>query len=144
MNNINEYIDQHRWLLNNGLITDSAKNNLYLYGAIINKSIFAVELSIDTTTKNLNYTIYVTKQLLMAYNRYHELKSSTSLFTMWRLKRMLKKHGNLEFHRMLDSFVKTYCGPTWGVSLSLKEKSEYENDESTPVDGAAENKQPVL
>lgn len=144
MKDVNEYIDQHRWLLNNGLITDSAKNNLYLYGAILNKSIYAVELSVNTDAKSLIYTLYVSKKLFTAYNRYNGLKLEKSILGLWRLKRLLKSNGNLEFEKMLSVFVKTYCGPNWQVQVHVKEKSEYEKDGPTYADDSAKDKQLVL
>lgn len=139
MNNIGEHLDQHRWLLNNGLISDSTKNNLYIFGTILNKSIYAVDLSIDTNTKLLTYTIYVPKTLLLAYNRYNDLRSRNSIFGLWKAKRLLKKHGNLEFSSMLNNFVKTYCGPRWEVALKIKEKSEYETNGPTSADDSAKD-----
>jgi|APGre2960657505_1045072.scaffolds.fasta_scaffold30649_2 hypothetical protein len=142
-NNINEYVDQNRWLLNNGLFTDAAKDNLHIYGGLANKSITAVELVVDTNTKHIKYVLYAPKSLLRAYNRYIDLHSSSSLWDMWRVKRLLKRHGNLEMSRMLNSFVKTYCGPAWNVDVSLKESSEYEDTKPTPSDDSEEDRQSV-
>jgi len=130
--NVHELLDQHRWLLNNGLFTDQTKDSLYLYGAIINKGITAVELSVDSNTKLIKYTLYADLSLLKDYNRYIALKNTDSILGMWKLKRLLKRHGNLEFLKILNGFVKTYCGPTWSVDLELKESSEYE-DQGPPL-----------
>jgi len=130
--NVHELLDQHRWLLNNGLFTDQTKDSLYLYGAIINKGITAVELSVDSNTKLIKYTLYADLSLLKDYNRYIALKNTDSILFMWKLKRLLKRHGNLEFLKILNGFVKTYCGPTWSVDLELKESSEYE-DQGPPL-----------
>jgi hypothetical protein len=136
---INEYVDQNRWLLNNGLFTDAAKDNLHLYGAIINQNITAVELTVDINTKHVDYILYAPKTLIRAYNRYIDLRSSTSLWDMWKLKRMLKRHGNLEFKKMLNGFVKTYCGPSWSVDVSVRESSEYEDTRPAPTDDSKED-----
>lgn len=130
-NDVYEHVDQHRWLLNNGLFTDQAKDTLYLYGAIINKHIKAVELSVNSNTKAINYVLFASRSLIKDYNRYHELKGTNSIFGMWKLKRLLKRHGNLEFLKILTGFVKTYCGPAWSVDLELKESSEYEDKRPT-------------
>ena len=139
-NNINEYVDQNRWLLNNGLFTDATKDNLHLYGAIVNKNITAVEVVVDTNTKHIKYTLYVPQKLIMAYNRYMDLRGSGSVFNMWRIRRLLKRYGNLEIARMLNGFVKTYCGPTWGVDVSLKESSEYEDTRPQIIDDTEKDK----
>lgn len=132
--NIYEHVDQHRWLLNNGLFTDQAKDTLYLYGAIVNKSVTAVELSVNSNTKNIKYTLFFSSSFLKDYNKYLMLKNTTSLFGMWRLKRLLKRNGNLELLKILSSFVKTYCGPAWSVDLDIKESSEYEEELKTDDD----------
>lgn len=132
--NIYEHVDQHRWLLNNGLFTDQAKDTLYLYGAIVNKSVTAVELSVNSNTKNIKYTLFFSPSFLKDYNKYLMLKNTTSLLGMWRLKRLLKRNGNLELLKILSSFVKTYCGPTWSVDLDIKESSEYEEELKTDDD----------
>lgn len=142
-NNINEYLDQNRWLLNNGLFTDAAKDNLHLYGSIVNPKITAVELVVDTNSKNINYTLYGSRSLIRAYNSYTALRSSTSLWDMWKLKRLLKRHGNLEFKNILTGFVKTYCGPNWSVDASLRESSEYEDTRPTPSDDTDQDRQSV-
>lgn len=142
-NDVYEHLDQHRWLLNNGLFTDQAKDTLYLYGAIVNKQITAVELSVNSNTKAVKYTLYAEPSLLRDYNRYYALKNTDSIFGMWKLKRLLKRHGNLEFLKILSGFVKTYCGPTWSVDLELKESSEYEDKRPTPNDDPKEDRDPV-
>jgi len=132
--NIEEHIDQQRWLLNNGLFTDSAKNNLYMYGAIVHPSIKAVELSIDTNSKVISYTLYTDTAVITTYNKYQSLKDTQSIIGLWKIRRILKKNGNLEFGTMLDRFVKAYCGPSWRASMSLKDLKEYKENETT-MDG---------
>ena len=142
-NDVYEYVDQHRWLLNNGLFTDQAKDTLYLYGAIINKNITAVEVSVNSNTKTVKYIVYAPSFLLKDYNRYQALKGTSSILGMWSLKRLLKRHGNLEFLKILSGFVKTYCGPAWSVDLELRESSEYEDQRPAPDDGAKKDRDPV-
>lgn len=139
-NDVYEHVDQHRWLLNNGLFTDQTKDTLYLYGAIVNKNITAVEASINSNTKTIKYTLYAPTFLIRDYNRYKELKGASSIFGMWKLKRLLKRHGNLEFLKILSSFVKTYCGPAWSVDLEIKESSEYEDEGPTSNDDSKEDR----
>mgnify|MGYP006276113063 CR=1 FL=1 len=136
MNEIpNEYLDQQRWLMNNGLFTDNTKDTLFLYGSIVNKGITALELSIDSENKRISYTLYASPSLIKAYNRYQELKNSSSLWDMWKLKRLLKTNGNLELKQILSAFVTAYCGPGWATEMILKKSSEYEDQGSKVIDG---------
>ena len=59
-----EYVDQQRWLMNNGLISDSVKNQLFFCGSVVHRDVQAVELQISPETKVVDYKIYVNKSLL--------------------------------------------------------------------------------
>jgi hypothetical protein len=140
MNIDNQYLDQQRWLMNNGLFTDSSKDTLFMYGSLVNKFITAVEVSIDSDNKHVSYTLYAASSLIRAYNKYHELKGSASLWDMWQIKRLLKKHGNLELRDILNSFVMTYCGPGWGTDLTVKKNSEYEEQGPKTTDDTGKDR----
>src|ERR1035437_10966232 len=95
---LSQQIDQQRWLLNNGLITDTVKDNLFFYGSIIHPDVQAVEVKLKIDEKCVDYTVYFTKKTLDKISKYNKLSTSTSLFGMWRFKRLLKKEGTLNFH----------------------------------------------
>jgi hypothetical protein len=116
---LSQQIDQQRWLLNNGLITDTVKDQLFFYGSIVHPDVQAVEVKLKPEEKSVDYTIYVTKKTLSRIALYNKLATSTSLFGMWRFKRFLKKEGSLNFQGMLSKFVKDFCGPTWSTKLTI-------------------------
>ena len=120
-----ERLDNQRWLLNNGLITDEAKNNIYVYGTLVNKEVRAVEVDIDVESKKVNYKIYFDSSFLKAYKKFEELKNTDSLWGLIRLKLILRKYGNLSIEAILKSFVRDYCGPNWVVSHELRDIKEY-------------------
>jgi hypothetical protein len=124
---VEEILDQHRWLMNNGLINDLHKDTLYLYGTLVHKDVQAVELSIDVESKSLSYIIYVGTSLYKSYMTYQELRTTTTVFGLLRLKFLLKRMGNLNFMAILNSFVKDYCGPNWKVGLEIKDFKYYED-----------------
>jgi hypothetical protein len=126
------YVDHERWLLNSGLASDSAKNQLFLYGSIVHKDVRAVELSLDLESKLVKYQIYVEKDLLKRHLRYLDLMTSKSLWGLWRFRRMLRREGNLNFKHLLNRFVKEYCGPKWSVDLEVVDYDSY-------VDGFGDN-----
>ena len=92
---LSQQIDQQRWLLNNGLITDTVKDQLFFYGSIIHPEVQAVEVELKIEEKCVSYTVYFTKKTLAKIDKYNKLATSTSLFGMWRFKRFLKKEGTL-------------------------------------------------
>ena len=114
-----EMMDQERWLLNNGLVSDSVKNQLFFCGSIVHKDVQAVEVKIQPETKLVEYTVYVTPDLCEKIAKYHELSTSTTVFGMWRFKRLLKKEGCLDFQKVLSSFVADYCGPKWSATAEI-------------------------
>lgn len=116
---IAELMDQNRWLLNNGLISDNAKNQLFFYGSIVHKDVMAVELDVEPNQKLAKYKIYVDSVLLGKIQLYFKLMNSTSIIGMWRLKRLLKKEGSLDFNSILVKFVKDFCGPMWNASVEV-------------------------
>jgi hypothetical protein len=120
-----EYVDQQRWLLNNGLITDSVKNQLFFCGSIVHKDVQAVELSIDPEKKIVFYKIYATDDLCNKIDKYHKLCASNGLIDMWRFKRLLKKEGSLDFAKVLNKFVVDFCGPKWTTKAEVINFNKY-------------------
>ena len=122
---LSEYIDQHRWLLNNGLISDDVKNQLFFCGSVVHKDVRAIEVDVIADKKLVNYTLYLDKDLIDVVEKYHQLSKSTTLFGLWRFKRLLKKEGTLDFRQILNKFVVDFCGPKWSVSLTIKDFGTY-------------------
>lgn len=135
--NLEEYVDQRRWLLNNGLITDDVKNQLFFCGSIVHKEVQAVEVDIEADKKLVHYKIYIEKDLIDKIAQYQVLSKSTTLFGLWRFKRLLKKEGALDFQQVLGNFVRDFCGPKWSVSVETVDFNSYveELGEQSGADG---------
>lgn len=123
--NLEEYVDQRRWLLNNGLITDDVKNQLFFCGSIVHKEVQAVELDLIPENKQVNYKVYVNADLIEKIKVYHVLSKSTSLWGMWRFKRFLKKEGAMDFQQILNKFVKDFCGESWSATVEVVDFNSY-------------------
>ncbi len=117
--NIAQMIDSDRWLLNNGLISDNVKNQLFFCGSIVHKDVQAVEVRIQPENKLVDYIIYASPELLKKIAKYNKLSTSKSVFGMWRFKRLLQKEGCLDLQKVLNSFVTDYCGPKWTAKASI-------------------------
>lgn len=122
---LNEYLDQQRWLLNNGLISEPVKNQLFFCGSIVHKEVQAVELDLDVEKKLVSFRLYFNKNIIDNANKYKKLSSDKTLIGMWRFKRMLKKHGSFDFSGMLNNLVKGYCGPKWNAVAEIKDVAKY-------------------
>ena len=119
--------ESQRWLINNGFFNDMHKDNLYLFGSLLHKGVEAVELTVDVENKKIKYFVFCNNKLLKKIKTYNKLRDSNSLFSLWRLSRLLKKEGNLEFKNVLRHFVRSYCGDKWSVSLEIKRKDQYDD-----------------
>ena len=126
--NTMDHLAHQQWLLNHGFINDLHKDNLHGYGSLIHKQVEAVYTKIDHTKKLVEYTLYVTNDLLTTVSRYNKLRNSTSMFGLWMFKRFLKKEGNLNFDFIINKFVQDYCGNDWSATLRLVSIDEYRDD----------------
>ena len=116
---IAKLMDSDRWLLNNGLVSDNVKNQLFFCGSIVHKDVSAVEIRIRPETRLVDYIIYVPPELIRKIAKYNKLSVSKSVFGMWRYKRLLKQEGCLDYQKILNSFVTDYCGPKWAAKASI-------------------------
>ena len=140
---LKDFVDHQRWLIDNGLFTDLAKDNLYLYGSLVHKDICALHVVIDTEKKVIHYKLYATSSLISKVNRFDRLTKSDSLIDMWLLKRMLKKEGNLRFQPILNKFVSDFCGPKWRAEVTLAHIDTYVDnlDEQRTAESEGSNRQ---
>jgi hypothetical protein len=124
-NELTKYVDQQRWLMNNGLVTDAVKNQLFFCGSIVHRSVQAVELQIEAESKSVVYKIYVNTDLLKKISKYKELSTSTTIFGRWQFKRLLAKEGSLDFQKVLNKFVTDFCGPKWSAQVEVIDFTQY-------------------
>jgi hypothetical protein len=116
---IAQSVDSDRWLLNNGLVSDHVKNQLFFCGSIVHKDVQAVELKIKPEIKLVDYIIYVPPELIKKIDKYNKLSVSKSVFGMWQFKKFLKQEGCLDFQKILNAFVTDYCGPKWHAKANI-------------------------
>jgi hypothetical protein len=139
---LDEMLNTQRWLLNNGLVPDSVKNQLFFYGSIVHTEVQAVEVKIRPETKTVDYIIYIQKDLLAKLDLYKQLSTSTSLFGLWRFRRLLRKEGSLDWHSMLNSFVRDFCGPAWNAKLTVADIDAYTDSIGVEDGAGGQSQQP--
>jgi len=124
-------LDHHKWLLNNGIVSDYVNNNLYMYGSLVHRNVAALNLEIDVAKKTVLYTVYFDDAMMEKIQKFQEWQHSDSIITLWRLKRLMKKEGNLNFELIVQKFVRDFCGPSWTTTLKVDNVSNYvDSDES--------------
>ena len=72
---------------------------------------------------------------------YNKLSTATSLFSMWKFKRFLKKEGSLDFKSILSKFVGDFCGPGWTVNLTTRDFDVYVDNIGEEESGSGEQGQ---
>jgi len=134
MSDLGQYVDHQRWLMNNGMVNDHIKNQLFTYGAIVHKDIKAVDLSLNVKGKTVGYKLYVLPKLIKKIKKLEKLSTSNSLFSLWRLKRMLeqmkKDEERLDFANILNKFVSDFCGVGWSATIEVLNYDEYSEGNS--------------
>lgn len=130
---VGDELDHQRWLMNNGLFTQSSKNNLYAYGSLVHTEVQAVDLAIDIDSRTFTYTIYVPAFILKAKQDIDFLKSKKTLWSLFKLRRLIKKYGHLDFYPVLMNFILDYCGPNWKVNLIVDNIKNYKEPQELEV-----------
>ena len=132
-----------RWSLNAGIMTDQIKDTLYGYAYLIHPDIKAAEVSIDLTVKAVDYKVYVSKKIYGCITAYRSNVQSGGIIALWKARRLVKKHGNLELEKVLKDFVNRFCGPGWSTNLTIDIDSNYVSKDKTnehPGDGSITNR----
>jgi hypothetical protein len=115
------------------MFTDNIKNNIYLFGSLVHKDVTNIEIFFKHEEKTITYILYVKKSLLNAISQYNTLKGSTKVVDLLKLRYLLHKQGNLELKKILEAFIKDYCGPNWKVTLDLLDTESYTDGLGTTV-----------
>jgi len=130
-----DIIDHQRWLINNGFANDLLKDNLYLFGIYLHPGIREALVAINFPEKTVEYRIYTTKELYKDFYKYKRLQNSTSKWSMFRLKRLWRKHfenktdpARLDIDVIINSHVKELCGHNWSTKVDFFPVNQYKKD----------------
>jgi hypothetical protein len=127
-------IDNNRWLINNGIVSDYIKDNLFEFAALTHEDVKAVGCDIDVSKKLIHYSLFVPENLLERYKKYTKLvklhrSKNINLFqkiSLWHLLRQSsKRYEILNFNETLDQCVKNLCGNKWNTIVKVLDVKEY-------------------
>jgi hypothetical protein len=96
-----------------------------MYGSLVHRDVAALNLEIDVAKKTIKYTAFFDDAMMEKIRRFNEWQHSDSIITLWRLKRLIKKEGNLNFELIVQKFVRDFCGPSWVTTLTVDNVSNY-------------------
>lgn len=125
---LDNFIDHQRWLINNGLVLPVVQDNLFMYGVLAHPEVKEVDVELDALGKKIKYTLFFEPKMLKVFGAFERLSSDSSLWGVFRLWLLLKKHGNLDLRRPLLKMVEDYCGSKWAVDLQIVDVANYKKD----------------
>jgi hypothetical protein len=129
-----DYIDHHKWLISNNMLTDHIKDTIAMAGYCLLEEVKDVSTSIDFNNKKVTYKLLLPKKLydnMMLLDRFNKGKK-ISFLESFRLRRFVKsKNKNDEtnfgynLEEVANKFIKNYLTKEWSTEVSLfKENSD--------------------
>jgi len=116
-----------RWSVNSGLMTGTAQTLLYSCAALAYPGIAAVEMSVDVQLKTIDYTISLESKTYNLFNKFIKLSSSNDIISLWRLRRLVRKHGNTNIPEIVSKEVERILGASWRTNVSIVNADELAN-----------------
>lgn len=124
-----QYVDSRRWLLNNNMITDSIKNDLFVLATIVNTKILAISLDVDFNKKSIDYVIYTDWLTMLRCSLAKKLKPKSFVYNL--LSRYTGLLEDIYGHQdVINNNVVFALGPSWKASLRFMHISSYGKIES--------------
>lgn len=121
---IEQIVSTDRWLVNNGLFSESIQQNLFGFACLSHPSVnhSTVKVVVDAENRNVSFEIGLSKGLLR-YRLYkwiqNKLKGSRSLLCMWLHVKLLRRNILIDVEVILRKFVKDYLGNKWNVEVDV-------------------------
>lgn len=141
-----DYVDHHKWLVSNNILTDHIKDTIAMGGYCLVEEIKEVNTSIDFNSKVVSYRLLLPDKLydnIQLLNRFNN-GQKIGFFESMRLKKFIKsKKENDETglgYKLEDignRFIRNYLTRDWSVKVALFRENSDEakkfwiNDENT-------------
>jgi hypothetical protein len=129
------FIDHHKWLVDNNLLTDEIKDNVAMAAYCIVEDVKNAFTKMDFNNNIVNYVIILPDELynnIQLLQRYEATKK-LGFFEMRRLKKFLQaKKENDEFAMgyklddIANKFVKSYLSDKWSARLTIVSEKNYD------------------
>lgn len=129
------YVDHHKWLVENNLLTDEIKDNVAMAAYCIVEDVKNAHTRMDFNEQVVNYLLVLPEELnknLQLLERYKATKK-LGFFEMRRLKKFLqtkKEHDELgmgyQLEDIANKFVKSYLTDKWSAKLAIVSEKDYD------------------
>lgn len=121
---LEEFLNIDRWLVKNGLVSESVQENLFAYACLSHPGVITneTEVIVNVKEKVIEFKIAIEKGYTK-YMRYkwmlNKLKDSKSIPLLWLKLRIMKKNNMIDVERILKKMVSDYLGRAWTVKVEV-------------------------
>jgi len=129
------FIDHHKWLVENNLLTEEMKNNIGMLAYCLIEDTIDASTNIDFENKSISYKLIIPDELyrnLLLLETYKN-KKELGFFERRRLKKfLLKKKENdesglgYELEEIANKFIKAYFNNEWRARVEFKSLKDYD------------------
>jgi hypothetical protein len=130
-----EYVDHHKWLVENNLLTDEIRDNIAMAAYLIIEEVKDAQTRIDFNDAVVHYKLVLSDDLfnnIKLLERYEKTKN-VGFFEMRKLKKFLenkKKTDELGLGYKLENiatkFVKNYLSDKWRATVEIVSEKKYD------------------
>lgn len=120
LNRITETVGSDRWLLENGLISESVQQHLVAFGWLSSDFVSDVEVILDTKNKQVTYKVVLNKQGYKKYLQFKKWlpKKPKTIFGMYLKLRAVRDAIKINVEANLQRFVSDYL-PGFGIAVEV-------------------------
>jgi len=143
------YIDHHKWLVNNNILTDQVKDTIAMCGYCLIEDTKDVSTSIDFNNKVVYYKLLISAKLydnVMLLDKFNN-GGKIGFFESFKLKKFIKnKKQNDEtglgynVEEIGNRFIRNYLTKEWSVKVKLFKENSQEANNFWNNDGDTDNK----
>lgn len=129
------FIDHHKWLVENNILTDEIRNNVALAAYLIVENVKDAQTKMDFNENVVNYKLVLEDGLfnnISLLQRYEKTKN-IGFFEMRKLKKFLeiKKQNDemgMGYHLedIANKFVKSYLTDKWRATVTIVSEKDYD------------------
>lgn len=131
------YVNHHKWLVDNNLLTDEMKDNVAMVAYCLIEDVTDSATFIDFDSNTVYYRLLLPEKLvknLKLLSRY-EAGDELGFFEMRKLKKFLqnKKENDesgfgYDLETIANSFLKSYLSEKWRAKIEYKSVNDYDGE----------------
>ena len=134
------FIDHHKWLVENNLLTDEMKDNIGMVAYCLVEDVLDSSTFMDFKNYTVSYRILLPEALaknLILLERY-KTGDSLGFFEMRRLKNFLEKKKKndetglgYDLEKIANNFLKAYLSDKWSAKVEYKSVKNYDGEKDS-------------